>query len=49
MEPYDMVWNSKRLLDWPLLFERNVDTDSYLELLRNWLPGLFENIDLETR
>jgi len=31
------------------VFERNVDTDSYLELLRDRLPELLEDVDLETR
>jgi len=31
------------------VFERNVDRDSYLELLRDRLPELLEDIDLETR
>jgi len=33
----------------PYVFERNVDRDSYLELLRDRLPELLEDVDLETR
>jgi len=33
----------------PYFFERNVDRDSYLELLRDQLPEMLENVDLMTR
>jgi len=33
----------------PYFFERNVDRDSYLELLRDRLPELLEDVDLATR
>jgi len=33
----------------PYFFDRNVDRHSYLELLRDHLPGLLENVDLATR
>lgn len=33
----------------PYVFERNVDRDNYLELLRDRLPELLEDVDLETR
>lgn len=33
----------------PYFFERNVDRESYLELIRDRLPELLENVDLETR
>jgi len=33
----------------PYFFERNVDKDSYLELLRDQLPELSEDVDLATR
>jgi len=33
----------------PYFFEVNVDRHSYLQLLRDHLPGLLENIDLATR
>lgn len=33
----------------PYFFNRNVDRDSYLELLRDHLPVLLENVDLATR
>jgi len=35
-----MVWHSQWLFHWSLFFEKNVDRDSYLELLRDRLPEL---------
>ena len=33
----------------PYLFDRNIDRHTYLELLRDYLPGLLENVNLATR
>ncbi|EFN69466.1 hypothetical protein EAG_13028, partial [Camponotus floridanus] len=33
----------------PYFFEENVNRNSYLQLLREHLPGLLENVDLATR
>ena len=33
----------------PYFFQDNVNSHSYLEVLRDWLPELLENVDLATR
>ena len=44
-----MVRNSKWLFNGPYFFDGNVDRHTHLELLRDHLPGLLENVDLAIR
>ena len=46
-----MVWRGivNGNLIGPYCFDGNVDRHTYLELLRDYLPGLLENVDLATR
>ena len=44
-----MVRNRQRLFNRSLFFEENVNRYTYLQLIRDQLPGLMEYVDLEMR